>query len=242
MIDVKNKTFFITGLGSGIGMATGALLASYGAHVTGTVFDKDQAEDIASFAEKIFIVDVTDKGALADAIRQASRHYKGLDSIIGAAGVIALKTTDDTSSEEWCKIIDINLNANFELAKMAGGYLTDGGTVVFISSQIGLVGHKNAAAYAASKAGLNGFTKALALELAHRNIRVNAIAPGPIATPMTAKTREDPARYQNLVERIPLGRFGEASEIAKLAVFLASDASSFITGEIIVADGGFTAQ
>jgi NAD(P)-dependent dehydrogenase (short-subunit alcohol dehydrogenase family) len=114
--------------------------------------------------------------------------------------------------------------------------------MVFISSQIGLVGHKNAAAYAASKAGLNGLTRSLALEMADRNIRVNAIAPGPIATPMTANTRATPERYDELVTKIPLGRFGEAEEIARVAAFLVSDAASFITGQVIIADGGFTAQ
>ena len=86
MIDVKNKTFFITGLGSGIGMATGSLLASYGAHVTGTVFDKDQADDIASFAEKSFVVDVTDKETLAKAVEQAASHYKGLTASLVQLG------------------------------------------------------------------------------------------------------------------------------------------------------------
>ena len=165
-----------------------------------------------------------------------------MDGIIGCAGKIELKTVAQTSSKDWHHIIDLNLGANFELAKAATDYLCDGGAMVFISSQIGLVGHKNAAAYAASKAGLNGLTRSLALEMADRNIRVNAIAPGPIATPMTANTRATPERYDELVNKIPLGRFGEAEEIARVAAFLVSDAASFITGQVIIADGGFTAQ
>ena len=114
--------------------------------------------------------------------------------------------------------------------------------MVLISSQIGLVGHQRAAAYAASKAGINGLAKSLALELADRNVRVNAIAPGPIATDMTAATRADPERFETLRSAIPLGRFGTAEEIANLAVFLLSEQAGFITGQVVVADGGFTAR
>ncbi len=241
MISLVNKTFFITGLGSGIGLATGQCLADHGARVTGTVVNEEQREAVSSFTQDCYQVDVTDTNALLDAISVASKDQK-LDGIIGCAGAIILKTSAQTSSQEWQNIIDLNLSANFEMAKAAPDFLNDHAAMVFISSQIGLVGHKNAAAYAASKAGLNGLTRALALEMAGRNIRVNAIAPGPIATPMTADTRATPERYENLVKQIPLGRFGEADEIAKLAVFLASDAASFITGQVIVADGGFTAQ
>ena len=241
MISLVNKTFFITGLGSGIGLATGKCLVEHGAKVTGTIVNEDQRQAVSSFTQDCYQADVTNTDALLDAMSVASKDQK-LDGIIGCAGAIILKTSAETSSQEWQNIIDLNLSANFEMAKAAPDYLNDNAAMVFISSQIGLVGHKNAAAYAASKAGLNGLTRALALEMAGRHIRVNAIAPGPIATSMTANTRATPERYENLVKQIPLGRFGEANEIAKLAVFLASDAASFITGQVIVADGGFTAQ
>ena len=242
MISLVNKTFFITGLGSGIGLATGQCLTDHGAIVTGAVVNEEQKQTVLSFAQDCYQVDVTNTDTLRDALSSAAGKNKKLDGIIGCAGAITLKTSAETSSLEWQRIIDLNLSANFELAKSAQKYLGENAAMVFISSQIGLVGHKNAAAYAASKAGLNGLTRALALEMAERKIRVNAIAPGPIATPMTAETRAMPERFKNLVKQIPLGRFGEANEIAKLAVFLSSDAASFITGQVIVADGGFTAQ
>ena len=155
MISLVNKTFFITGLGSGIGLATGQCLADHGARVTGTVVNEEQREAVSSFTQDCYQVDVTDTNALLDAISVASKDQK-LDGIIGCAGAIILKTSAQTSSQEWQNIIDLNLSANFEMAKAAPDFLNDHAAMVFISSQIGLVGHKNAAAYAASKAGLNG--------------------------------------------------------------------------------------
>jgi NAD(P)-dependent dehydrogenase (short-subunit alcohol dehydrogenase family) len=246
MISLVNKSFFLTGMGSGIGLATARLITSLGGTVAGTIENQDQAQAIEGIVAPnlCFCLDVTDTLSLQKAVNTAAHQLQGLNGMAACAGVIKLLTSADTQTEDWLRILDINLNAAFQLARATTPHLkaNNGASMVFISSQIGLVGHRRAAAYAASKAGINGLARSMALEWAGDNIRVNAVAPGPIATPMTEATRNDPQRFKTLQDGIPLGRFGEAEEIANVIAFLLSDASSFITGQVIVADGGFTAQ
>ena len=246
MFDLSNKTVFITGIGSGIGLATARVALKIGATVYGTVFSEEQSETITGYisSECIYKVDVKNSDEIAFAVDDAAKCSGKLDGIVAVAGILSLQEFTKTDDAIWHNVIDTNLSGSFYSARAAIPHLQKqaAGSIVFVSSQIGLVGHPLGAAYAASKAGINGLTKSTAVELAPNSIRVNAVAPGPVVSDMTAKARADEKRYNSLLADIPMGRFGQPEEIATIINFLLSEASSFITGQVIVADGGFTAH
>jgi NAD(P)-dependent dehydrogenase (short-subunit alcohol dehydrogenase family) len=246
MINLDGRTIFVTGAGTGIGLASVVLAKSLGARVAGSVQGSEQRQALLQHIESnaIFDLDVRNAPKIEAALEKTKALFGEIDGVLASASIIELLPSTETNDEVWHRIIEVNLTGSFNLARAAARHMAPvkRGAIVMVSSQIGLVGHPRAASYAAAKSGINGLTRAMALELAPDNVRVNAVGPGPIATPMTAETRADPERSKKLLSDIPLGRFGEPEEIANTIIFLLSDAASFITGQVICADGGFTAK
>jgi len=194
----------------------------------------------------VIVQDLLDDAACAALPARAAQALGGLDALACCAGIFFKKGSDDTTLEDWRKTLALNLDATFLLTRAAIAHLRQqrvaDASVVVISSQIGLVGHARGAAYAASKAGLHGMVRSLALEWAAEGVRLNAVGPGPVETPMVAAVKADPAALAAMEDTIPMGRLGQAWEIGETVSFLLSRRASFITGQVLCADGGFTAR
>lgn len=247
--ELSGRRLLVTGAGSGIGRATAATAIGRGARVTAMV--RDDAEAAATAAalpelspDRIIVCDLADAEGAADHLAAAIAAGDGLDGLAHCAGIYEHRAALETDLADWDRMIAVNLTAGFVLARAAAETMAraGAGSIVLVSSQIGLVGHPRAAAYAAAKSGVNGLVRALAIELAPRGVRANAVAPGPIATPMTAIARDDPERRAALIAGVPLGRFGESEEVAEAILFLLGDRASFITGHVLCVDGGYTAR
>lgn len=245
---LRGRRLLVTGAGSGIGRAFLLAALEGGAAAVAVVRNDAEADGLrAALAARglspaaLLAGDLTDPAFSETVPARAAQALGGLDGLVGAAGIFEHRSTAETGMDDWQRVIAINLTAGFVIGREAARIMQAGASIVFVSSQIGMVGHRRAAAYAASKSGLNGLTRAMALELADRSIRVNAVAPGPIATPMTEAARSDETRNRNIVASIPLGRFGQPEEAAAAIAFLTSHAAAFITGQILCVDGGVTA-
>jgi len=248
--ELEDKIAIVTGGNKGIGKGISLCLANTGAHVAVTGRTPEELEQVSSEIEKMgrkslpIVMDVTQKQSVNSMVQQTLKKFGRIDILVNNAGISEVLPAEEHTEEIWDSIIDTNLKGVFLCAQSVGKVMIGqkSGNIINISSQAGVVGLLNHAAYCASKGGVNLLTKVLALEWAKYNIRVNAVAPTVIRTPMIDKVFADPEVRAELTKKIPLGTFGEVEDVAGAVIFLASEASRMITGHLLLVDGGWTAQ
>lgn len=251
---LADKVVILTGGTSGIGRSCARLFCQEGASVVIGANDESggisivQEIEAAGRGDAQFVpTDVSQARDVETLVRHTLHEYGRVDVLFGNAGILPLGTAWETSLETWQSCIDVNLSGNFLLAKYGIPALmqSGGGVLLFTASELGLVGATAVVAYCASKGGLINMARALAVDCAPHNIRVNCLVPGPISTPMSVhgfQQASDPQEAERAqLNAVPLKRMGSAEEIARVALFLVSDDSSYMTGSIVVADGGATA-
>ena len=252
MPNLKNKVALITGARRGMGRAHALTLAKYGAKVIVTDIDLDECQKVVEEIKKqggdalALKLDVTKKDEVVQVFQAAVKTFGRIDVLVNNAGIAEFQSFLEMTEEEWDKTLDINLKGQFLCAQAAAQEMKKQGSGVIVNiasvamGQQG-IGFPNIAHYCASKGGIVAMTEALAVELASLNIRVNCVAPGLIDTPMVDSIKSNPTSLNGILNRIPLKRAGQSEEVSELVAFLASDDSSYITGSVVVIDGGWLA-
>ena len=248
---VDDRVAFVTGAAQGIGLAIAEALAEAGANVTiGDLDEQAIAKATALLASRGHPVegvrlDVTDSGAVSAVADQLAERHGRIDILINNAGIARSDTpAEDVADEHWLNVLDVNLNGSFWCARAFGRHMLVArrGAIVNIGSMSGFIVNRPQpqSFYNASKAAVHQLTRSLAAEWASRGVRVNAVAPTYIATPLNAFADTESEMYRRWIDGTPMGRLGEPEEVAAVALFLASDASSLMTGSIVLADGGYS--
>ncbi|MFF8605637.1 SDR family NAD(P)-dependent oxidoreductase [Streptomyces sp. NPDC015346] len=245
--DLAGRRAVVTGASRGIGQAIVVELVRRGAHVVGAARTeaglKETADLVEGFAGTFvpYAVDLRSPESIESCVTSAVETLGGLDILVNNAGYDFMGRLESIDLSEFQQVIEVNLQTIFVMLKAAGPHLKDGGgSVVNISSVLGVIAARDDAAYIAAKHGVIGLTKAVALEWARKGVRVNAVAPGYVETAMLPDLSVDVDTAKYISRTVPLGRVGQPEEIANAVVFLASDASSYISGETIVIDGAIS--
>lgn len=247
---LKNKIAIITGAGSGIGRASALAFVREGAKVVVADWGEKNGQETAELVKKqggeaMFVkVDISNSSNVKNMVKQCLAAYGQVDILFNNAGIVKMGALHETAEADWDQVIDVNLKGVFLCSKaVIPQMLKQGkGKIVNTASIAGLVGFDQIGPYCASKGGIIALTREMAVEYASKKINVNCIAPGVIKTAMTKDMLNDPAMAQGFAASTPYPRLGEGEDIALAAVYLASDESDFVTGEVLVVDGGWTAK
>jgi 2-deoxy-D-gluconate 3-dehydrogenase len=248
MFDLSGKVAIVTGANGGIGQAIALALAAAGADIAAV--GRTPAEETVAQVQalgrnaRMIAADLSTIAPVRQIVAETVARFGGLDILVNNAGIIRRADAIDFSEADWDAVIDTNLKSVFFLCQAAGRHMIaqGGGKIINIASMLSFQGGIRVPSYTASKSGLGGITKLLANEWAAKGVNVNAIAPGYIATSNTAALQADEARNTAIVDRIPAGRWGAASDLGGAAVFLASGASDYVHGHILAVDGGWLAR
>ena len=250
LFSLEGKVAVVTGGTSGIGLALSLGLADAGADVVATARHQQNVDETAAEIEKRgrqtlrVASDVCDRTSLETLLAAALKSFGKVDILINCAGIIKRTPTLTISEKEWNSIIDVNLTGTLRACQVFGKHMLDRGygRIINIASLNSFVALSEVAAYAASKAGVTSLTRSLAVEWSKKGVTVNAIAPGVFRTGLNASLLDSTPRGRELLMRTPMGRFGKTEELVGAAIYLASDAASFVTGQTLVVDGGFLAS
>jgi NAD(P)-dependent dehydrogenase (short-subunit alcohol dehydrogenase family) len=250
LFTLKGKVAVVTGAAQGIGKEIAIGFSRYGAEVAGVDLNEEKLQEVKKVIESqnarclALKVDLASVEEIRRMTETVVREMGRIDILANIAGVNVHKPAEDMTEEDWDFVQDINLRSLFFCCQCVGKVMLKQGSgrIINMSSSFGVVGAAMRTAYASSKAGVTSLTKTLALEWSAKGINVNAIAPGPVWTPARDQLFSNPEFYNSLMTRLPIKRTAKPAEIVGPAVFLASEASSFMTGETLLVDGGWCAQ